>query len=117
MIELVSEERCIDCDICVRVCPTNVFDAVPGGHPVIARQEDCQTCFMCELYCPADALFVAPEADVTHPQPEDDLRKRGLLGGYRAAVGWGPGQAPGAARDQSFRLLSLGSAPTRPQGP
>jgi NAD-dependent dihydropyrimidine dehydrogenase PreA subunit len=117
MIELISDERCIDCDICVRVCPTNVFDAVPGGHPVIARQEDCQTCFMCELYCPADALFVAPEADVTHPQPEDELRARGLIGGYRAAVGWGPGQAPGAARDQSFRLLSLGSAPPTRQSP
>jgi NAD-dependent dihydropyrimidine dehydrogenase PreA subunit len=108
MIELVSDERCIDCDICVRVCPTNVFDAVPGGHPVIARQEDCQTCFMCELYCPADALFVAPEADEARAQREDDLIERGLLGGYRAAVGWTPGQAPGAARDQSFRLLSLG---------
>jgi NAD-dependent dihydropyrimidine dehydrogenase PreA subunit len=99
MIELVSDERCINCDICVRVCPTNVFDAVPGGHPVIARQEDCQTCFMCELYCPVDALFVAPEADRSAPQSEGDLRARGLLGGYRAAVGWGAGQVPGAARD------------------
>jgi NAD-dependent dihydropyrimidine dehydrogenase PreA subunit len=111
MIELVSDERCIDCDICVRVCPTNVFDAVPGGHPLIARKEDCQTCFMCELYCPADALFVAPEADESVAPREDELRERGLLGGYRSAVGWGPGQAPGAARDQSFRLLALGRAP------
>ncbi len=52
MIELVSEERCIQCDVCVDVCPTNVFDAVPGGPPVIARKADCQTCFMCEVYCP-----------------------------------------------------------------
>ena len=111
MIELVSDERCIDCDICVRVCPTNVFDAVPGGHPVIARKEDCQTCFMCELYCPVDALFVAPEADESVAQSEPELRARGLLGGYRAVVGWGPGQAPGAAQDQSFRLLALGTAP------
>jgi len=110
MIELISDERCIDCDICVRVCPTNVFDRVPGGHPVIARQEDCQTCFMCELYCPADALFVAPEADQATAAREDELRERGLMGGYRAAIGWGPGQASGAARDQSFRLLSLGVA-------
>jgi NAD-dependent dihydropyrimidine dehydrogenase PreA subunit len=108
MIELVSDERCIDCDICVRVCPTNVFDAVPGGHPVIARKEDCQTCFMCELYCPVDALFVAPEADESVAQNEAALAGRGLLGGYREAVGWKPGQAPGAARDQSYRLLALG---------
>jgi NAD-dependent dihydropyrimidine dehydrogenase PreA subunit len=114
MIELVSDARCIKCDICVRVCPTNVFDAVPDGHPVIARQEDCQTCFMCELYCPVDALFVAPEADRSVPQSEEELRSRGVLGGYRAAVGWGAGQAPGASRDQSYRLLAL-SAPPRPR--
>ena len=40
MIELVIQSRCIDCDRCVRVCPTNVFDAVPGGPPVIARESD-----------------------------------------------------------------------------
>ena len=66
MIELISEERCTSCNICVRVCPTNVFDAVEGGIPVIARQQDCQTCYMCELYCPSDAMFVA--ADVAVPQ-------------------------------------------------
>jgi NAD-dependent dihydropyrimidine dehydrogenase PreA subunit len=110
MIEVISDERCIDCDICVRVCPTNVFDATPGGHPVIARKEDCQTCFMCELYCPADALFVAPEADESVAQNEGALSEKGLLGGYRAVVGWGDGRAPGAARDQSYRLLALGTA-------
>jgi NAD-dependent dihydropyrimidine dehydrogenase PreA subunit len=113
MIELVSDERCINCDICVRVCPTNVFDAVPDGHPIIARQEDCQTCFMCELYCPVDALFVAPEADRAVAQSEAELSARGMLGAYRRAVGWGAGQAPGAERDQSYRLLALGGQ--RPQ--
>ena len=63
VIEVISDERCIDCDLCVKVCPTNVFDAVPGDHPVIARQGDCQTCFLCEAYCPVDAMFVAPVID------------------------------------------------------
>ena len=63
MIELVSEDRCTGCDLCVQVCPTHVFDAVPGGIPVIARKHDCQTCFMCEAWCPVDALYVAPFAE------------------------------------------------------
>ena len=29
MIELVSQTRCIECNLCVKMCPTNVFDAVP----------------------------------------------------------------------------------------
>ncbi len=33
MIELVSEERCIKCDACIRVCPTNVFEHGPTGYP------------------------------------------------------------------------------------
>ena len=110
MIELVSDERCVGCDICVKVCPTNVFEAVAGQAPVIARQEDCQTCFMCELYCPTDALFVAPDADANVTVSEAELSQRGALGSYRAAVGWGPGRKPGAQQDQSFRLLYVAPA-------
>ena len=105
MIELISKTRCVACDICVKVCPTSVFDAVPDEAPVIARQEDCQTCFMCELYCPTDALFVAPEADVAVSTSEQALADKGLLGSYRAAVGWGDGRTPGAQRDASYILL------------
>ncbi len=63
MIELVSEQRCIKCDVCIRVCPTNVFERGADRLPVIKRQADCQTCFMCEAWCPTDALFVAPETE------------------------------------------------------
>jgi NAD-dependent dihydropyrimidine dehydrogenase PreA subunit len=112
MIELVSDARCIRCDICVKACPTNVFDAVPDQAPVIARQQDCQTCFMCELYCPADALFVAPEAEQNRRVDESNLDRHSVLGSYREAIGWGPGRVPGASRDQSFRLLPLSAAPT-----
>ncbi|WP_438019777.1 4Fe-4S binding protein [Sorangium sp. So ce315] len=38
MIELLSDARCIDCNLCVKVCPTNAFEARPGAAPFIARQ-------------------------------------------------------------------------------
>lgn len=92
MIEIISAERCTACDICVRICPTNVFDAVEDGIPVIARHSDCQTCFQCEAYCPADAIFVAPQRT---PLPSDspwldesELIQHDLLGLYRDRVGW-----------------------------
>jgi NAD-dependent dihydropyrimidine dehydrogenase PreA subunit len=87
MIEVIDAERCTSCDICVNVCPTNVFDKT-DGIPVIARQSDCQTCFLCELYCPEDALFVSPFADTPQSVNLETLRQNALLGSYRRAVGW-----------------------------
>ena len=89
MIELVIASRCIDCDRCVKVCPTDVFDAVPGGHPVIARQQDCQTCFLCELYCPTDALYVGPDCEQPEPVDEQAITQTDWPQQYRRDSGWG----------------------------
>lgn len=105
MIELVSASRCIKCNICVSVCPTNVFDSVPDAPPTIARQSDCQTCFMCELYCPVDALFVAPETDVLTSVNEAQLAETGLLGSYRENIGWGNKRKSTAKNDETFQIL------------
>lgn len=105
MIELVSETRCTQCNLCVQVCPVNVFDAVPDAVPKIARQEDCQTCFMCELYCPVDALYVAPDAELATAVDEDTVESEGLLGSYRDAVGWAGGTRAKRSADMSFKLL------------
>jgi NAD-dependent dihydropyrimidine dehydrogenase PreA subunit len=102
VIEIVSAERCTGCNICVAVCPTRVFDAVPAAARVIARRSDCQTCFMCELYCPEDALYVAPMAEKRAAVDEAAT----ALGSYRRAVGWGRGQDSTAALDASYALMS-----------
>ncbi|MGA0543116.1 4Fe-4S binding protein [Neotabrizicola sp. VNH66] len=91
MIEVISASRCTGCNICVTACPTNVFEAVKGGIPQIARQEDCQTCYMCEVWCPEDALYVAHDADAVTGITEAELEARGLFGSYRRAVGWAAG--------------------------
>lgn len=100
MIELVSAERCIGCNLCVKVCPTNVFDKKEHA-PVIARQSDCQTCFICEAYCPVDALYVSPYADEQVAVDEHRLAEEGVLGSWRATLGWGPGRTKLAALDQT----------------
>ncbi|BAT51613.1 4Fe-4S ferredoxin, iron-sulfur binding [Nostoc sp. NIES-3756] len=105
MIELVSASRCIKCNICVNICPTNVFDRVPDAPPAIARKSDCQTCFMCELYCPVDALYVAPETDLQTSVNEAELAQKGLLGSYRENIGWGLKRGSTAKNDQTFQIL------------
>jgi NAD-dependent dihydropyrimidine dehydrogenase PreA subunit len=103
VIEVVSAERCVTCDVCIKVCPTDVFDRGPGGLPIIARQSDCQTCFMCEANCPTDALYVSP---LTGPAPDGSphtdevaLAAADAFGLYRRYVGWGNGRTPGARLD------------------
>lgn len=87
MIELIVAERCVGCNACVTICPTNVFD--PGaGVPVIARQDDCQTCFMCELYCRHDAIYVGPNSERPEPVSAAEIISSGLLGAFRRHHGW-----------------------------
>ncbi|UZR29558.1 4Fe-4S binding protein [Methylococcus mesophilus] len=105
MIELLSQTRCIACNICVRVCPTNVFAEIAGNLPVIARKHDCQTCFLCEAYCPVDALYVAPQAEEPVEVDETELADAALLGSYRSAIGWAKERGRGADSDLSWRLL------------
>ena len=104
MIEIVSARRCIGCDICVKVCPANVFDAMPHAPPVIARQSDCQTCFLCEIYCPTDALYVAPDAEGPSSVSEAEVEAAGFFGSYARALGWRRGKAGGSENDPTFRL-------------
>ncbi|EFA72193.1 ferredoxin family protein [Cylindrospermopsis raciborskii] len=106
MIELVSESRCIKCNICVKVCPTNVFDKVVNGPPIIARQNDCQTCFMCELYCPVDALYVAPEVDPLAQIDEKFLEEAALLGSYRKNIGWTELQRNTSNQDSTYLIIN-----------
>jgi NAD-dependent dihydropyrimidine dehydrogenase PreA subunit len=88
MIELIIADRCTSCNACVRICPTNVLEAVPNAPPRIARQDDCQTCFMCELYCREDAIYVAPDCERPTVVEEGTVVASGLLGEFRRHHGW-----------------------------
>ena len=105
MIEFVDIDRCTTCNICVRVCPANVFAIVPGAAPVIARQDDCQTCFMCEIYCPVDALYVHPNAEHPVGMTRDAIGDESLLGSYRRTIGWTKDTRSRRATDASYKIL------------
>jgi NAD-dependent dihydropyrimidine dehydrogenase PreA subunit len=100
MIEIINKNKCTKCNICVKICPLNVFDFVKGETPTIARQFDCQTCFMCEAYCPTDAIYVFPNTDPVNNLKEEDL----TFGTYKSSLGWSDGQSSTASSDSSDKI-------------
>ena len=54
---LYKEEKCVNCDRCIEVCPHSVF--VRGERAVIMeRRTACMECGACALNCPTNALSV-----------------------------------------------------------
>lgn len=104
MIEIVDSDRCVGCDICVNVCPRDVFDSGSDGVAVIARKSDCQTCFLCELYCPVDALYVSPYAELDEQVESEQLIAQNLLGSYTRNMGWHRGKMGGTDKDPTRQL-------------
>lgn len=104
MIEIIHAERCIDCDICVKVCPRDVFDSTDKGLPVIARKDDCQTCFLCELYCPVDALYVSPYVEQDESVDVEAISADGRLGSFSRTMGWKRGKSGGTDQDPTRKL-------------
>jgi NAD-dependent dihydropyrimidine dehydrogenase PreA subunit len=107
MIEVLSHARCTSCNICVRICPTNVFDEGDAGEPpTLTRHDDCQTCFQCEAYCPEDAIYVAPlrqrAPEGSEWRDEALLIQQGQLGLYRQRAGLNPNAPVQTASDGDF---------------
>ena len=47
---------CKACNICIALCPTQVFEPDRDGKPTLARGEDCNQCAICWIHCPDFAI-------------------------------------------------------------
>ena len=43
---------CKACNICIAMCPTQVFEPDRDGKPIQKRPEDCTQCTICWVHCP-----------------------------------------------------------------
>jgi thioredoxin reductase (NADPH) len=84
LLHSINDDRCIGCEACIDVCPTEVLDLV--DHKVrVARFSDCVQCEQCANACPTQALVMYREG--TTPRmltvPElDEHFQTGVPGQY-----------------------------------
>lgn len=67
-LKFVADEKCVGCEICTRVCPTNNI-ALGGGRPSWGK--NCLYCFACINWCPQKAIqagtFTVGKKRYNHP--------------------------------------------------
>ncbi|RKX26941.1 MAG: ferredoxin [Candidatus Zixiibacteriota bacterium] len=52
----INMKWCKACNICIALCPKQVFEPDRDGKPVQARPEDCTLCTICWVHCPDLAI-------------------------------------------------------------
>lgn len=52
----VDADKCIDCGLCVKRCPTHNIYRDPKGR--LRFHHHCLMCMRCSLYCPQDAIHI-----------------------------------------------------------
>lgn len=53
----LSQDKCTGCEICVQVCPHEVFN-MQQGKAVIVNRDACMECGACSKNCPVSAIAV-----------------------------------------------------------
>ena len=84
LLHSINDDRCIGCEACVDVCPTEVLELVSHKARVV-RFADCVQCEQCMNSCPTTALVMyrqgeAPQT-LTVPQLDDSFQT-GVPGQY-----------------------------------
>ena len=112
MLEFINEDTCTNCNRCVEICPTDVFEQ-GSPVPVIARPDDCTSCMNCELYCPTDSVYVSPIREPEKNLDKEAIIASGIMGSYARAMNWKHGEPPqGTGDNWSLQLREQrGEAP------
>jgi NAD-dependent dihydropyrimidine dehydrogenase PreA subunit len=59
MIENIDKILCVNCELCIDICPMDVFRR-SNGKVYIAYPGDCCNCVRCANICPTEAIRINP---------------------------------------------------------
>jgi thioredoxin reductase/ferredoxin len=84
LLHSINDDRCIGCEACIDVCPTEVLDLI--NHKVaVSRFSDCVQCEQCANSCPTQALVMYREGTtprmLTVPELDENFQT-GIPGQY-----------------------------------
>lgn len=84
LLHSINDDRCIGCEACIDVCPTEVLDLI--NHKVrVSRFSDCVQCEQCANACPTMALVMYREGTtprmLTVPELDENFQT-GIPGQY-----------------------------------
>jgi NAD-dependent dihydropyrimidine dehydrogenase PreA subunit len=61
-IQLINDEKCVGCKLCVYACPVDVIRMDADTEKAVALYpEDCMCCALCEDACWVGAISVSSE--------------------------------------------------------
>ena len=66
----IDMDECINCDTCIRYCPSSFGAIFNHGIDVIILPELCSGCNKCIEPCPVDCIYELP-AEKWEPSPQD----------------------------------------------
>lgn len=70
---IIDHKKCIQCDICIDICPLKIIDKNKENKPFIIESKKvmCIRCGNCESFCPVNAISL--DNNYTHPINEIEI--------------------------------------------
>lgn len=59
MPPIIQKKKCVNCGLCVEICPLDVIKVIKDGDtPIVKYPDECWHCRACAIDCPKGAIKI-----------------------------------------------------------